>query len=230
MKTLIKPALAAGLAMAVMAPLAAPVQAQVAGIATSTPEIVMVRSAARIAGYSAINTTYATQIQQISTLRQQIATQTQSLDTNSDGQLTQAEVDANPTVRDQIQANQTTVDTLSAPIALAQYYVIEQLINDYGNAQTQVIQAKNIQVMLAPEAFQYAAEGIDVTDDILAVVNQRLPAVATTPPQGYRPRQNTVDTHQAVQQIILAAAQRQAIQQAQQQQQAAPAQPAPTGR
>jgi Skp family chaperone for outer membrane proteins len=227
MKTLLKPALAAGLAFAAMAPLAAPAQAQVAGIATSSPEAVMVRSAARIAAYQLINTTYAAQIQQLGTYRQEMQTLQQGLDADSNGQLTQAEIDANPSVRGQIEAKQAQMDTLTQPIAMAQYYVIEQLINDYGNAQTQVIQAKNIQIMLTPEVFQFAADGVDVTGDILAVVDQRLPTVATTPPQTFRPRQNTVETHRAVQQIIFAAAQRAAAAQ----QQAAPAaQPAPSGR
>lgn len=227
MKTLIKPALAAGLALTAMTSLAAPAQAQVAGIATSSPEAVIVRSAARVAAYELINTTYATQIQQLTTHRQEMQTLQQGLDADGNGQLTQAEIDANPSVRAQMEAKQGQMDALTQPIALAQYYVIEQLINDYNNAQTQVIQAKNIQIMLTPETFQYAADGVDVTNDILAVVNQRLPTVATAPPPGFRPRQNTADTHRAVQQIIFAAAQRAAAQQQAAQQ---PAQPAPSGR
>lgn len=229
MKNLLKPALAAGLAMVVAVPMSAPAQAQVAGIATSSPESVLVRSEARIAAYQAINNTYASQIQQVNTLRQEVQTLSQSLDTNSDQQISQAEIDANPSVRGQIEQKQQQVETLTQPIALAQYYVIEQIINDYANAQNQVIQNKKIQIMLTPEAFQYAADGVDVSDDILAVVNQRLPTVAATPPANFRPRQNTVQTHQSIQQIILAAAQRAAIQQ-QQQQGAAAQQPAPTGR
>ncbi len=230
MKILIKPVLAAGLALAATAPVAVPAQAQVAGIATSTPEAVLLRSAARVAGYEAINTTYASQITQITTLRQEVQTLTQSLDTNSDRNVTQAEADANPAVGQQIQQKQQQIETLSQPIALAQYYVIEQLLGDYGNAQQQVITGKGIQLMLAPEAFQYAPEGVDVTNDILAALDQRMPTVQSVPPADFRPRQATVQMHQSVQQVILGLAQRAAIQQAQQQQNAAAQQPAPTGR
>ena len=233
MKLIFKSLAATSLALTATAPLAAPAQAQVAGIATSTPEAVMVRAAARVAGYEAINTTYPSQITQITTLRQEVQTLTQSLDTNSDRNVTQQEVDANPAVRTQIEQKQQQIETLTQPIALAQYYVIEQLLNDYGNAQQQVINSKNIQIMLTPEAFQYAAEGADVTNDILAALDQRVPTVQTVPPADYRPRQSTVQTHQAVQQVILGLAQRAAIQQAQQNAAAQqPAQPPqqPSGR
>ena len=229
MKILLKSVAAAGLALAATVSIAVPAQAQVAGIASSSPESVILRSAARIAGYEAINTTYASQIAQITTIRQEIQTLSQSLDTNKDSQVDQAEADANPAILTQVEQKQAQVDTLSQPIGLAQYFVIEQLLADYGNAETQVIQDKSIQIMLSPEAFQYAADGVDVTDAILAVVNQRLPAVQTIPPAGFRPRQQTAQMHQTIQQIIINIAQRAAIQQAQQQQAATPA-PAPTGR
>jgi len=228
MKTFMKPVIAAGLALAATAPVAMPAQAQVAGIATSTPEAVIVRSAARVAGYQAINSTYASQIQQISTLSQEVQTLSQSLDTDGDQNLTQQEVDANPAVSQQVQQKQQQIETLSQPIVMAQYWVIEQLLRDYGNAQQQVVNNKGIQIMLAREAFQYAPEGVDVTEDILAALDQRLPTVQTVPVVNYNPSQATVQMHQSVQQIILGLAQRAAAQQAQQG--AAAQQPAPTGR
>jgi len=227
MKTLLKPVIAAGLALAATAPIAMPAQAQVAGIATSTPEAVFLRSAARVAGYQAINTTYASQIQQINTLRQEIQTLTQSLDTDGDQNVSQQEVQANQAVAQQAQQKQQQVETLTQPIAMAQYWVIEQLLTDYANAQQQVVTSKSIQIMLAPEAFQYAPDGVDVTADILTVLDQRMPTVQTVPAADYRPRQATVQMHQSVQQVILGLAQRAAAQQAQQ---GAAAQPAPTGR
>jgi len=161
-------------------------------------------------------------------LRQEVQTLSQSLDTDGDQNLTQQEVDANPAVSQQIQQKQQQVETLSQPIAMAQYWVIEQLLIDYSNAQQQVVNSKGIQVMLAPEAFQYAPEGVDVTNDILAALDQRMPTVQTVPVVNYNPRQATVQMHQSVQQVILGLAQRAAAQQAQQG--AAPQQPAPAGR
>lgn len=211
-----------GTAVAAVAAIATPAIAQVNGMATSSPEAVIVRSAARIAAYQTIDQTYATQIQQIRTLRQEINTLQQSLDANKDGQLTEQEVQANPSVVTQIQQKDEQAAQLTQPIALAQYYAIEQLINDYQNAQNQVLQQKKVQVLIAPDAVQFAPDGFNVTNDILKVLDTRLPTVSTTPPTGWQPRRETVATHQTVQQVLVAAAQQQAAAAQQQQQQQAP--------
>jgi Skp family chaperone for outer membrane proteins len=205
---------------------ATPAAAQVAGIATSSPEAVIVRSQARINAYQQIETQFATQIQQVRTLRQETATLQQQLDTNKDGQLSQQEVQANPTVVQQIQQKDQAMQTASQPIVLAQTYAIEQLINDYANVQQQVVNQKKIQIMLTPDAIQWAPETVNVTDDMVTVLNQRVPTVQTTPPAGWRPRQESLQTQQAVSQILLQVAQQQAAQQQATQQQ----QQQPTGR
>jgi Skp family chaperone for outer membrane proteins len=216
MTKILQPLAAASVALAAIA--ATPVAAQVNGMATSSPEAVLVRSAARGAAYQQIDQTYAAQITQARTVRQEINTLQQSLDTNRDNNLTEQEVAANPGVVQQIQQKEQQIGQISQPIALAQYYVIEQLINDYQNAQNQVIQAKRIQVLISPDAIQYAPDNFNVTDDILAALDQRLPTVTATPPAGWQPRRDTVQTHQAIQQILLAAAQQQALRQQQTQQ------------
>lgn len=215
-----------GTAVAAVAAIATPAAAQVNGMATSSPEAVIVRSAARIAAYQSIDQTYTTQIQQIRGLRQEINTLQQSLDANKDGQLTEQEVQANPSVVTQIQQKDEQAAQLTQPIALAQYYAIEQLINDYQNAQNQVLQQKKIQVLVAPDAVQFAPDSFNVTNDILKALDARLPTVSTTPPAGWQPRRETVATHQTVQQVLVAAAQQQAAAAQQQQQQ----QQAPQGR
>lgn len=225
--------LLAGTAACVAALAAVPAAAQVNGMATSSPEAVIVRSAARAAAYQQIDQTFATQIQQIRTLRQEINTGQQALDTNRDGQLSDQELQAGQASVAQLQQKDEQAAQLTAPIALAQYYAIEQIINDYTNAQNQVLQQKKVQVLIAPDAIQYAPEGFNLTNDILKVLDSRLPTVSTTPPAGWQPRRATVETHQTVQQVLMAAAQQQAAAAAAQQQgqqPAQPAQPAPTGR
>ncbi|MEZ5679911.1 MAG: OmpH family outer membrane protein [Erythrobacter sp.] len=226
MNTKIK--LVAGAALAAAAVAATPASAQVAGIATSSPEAVIVRSQARINAYQHIETQYAAQIQQVRTLRQEMATLQQSLDTNKDGQLSQQELQANPTVVGQIQQKEQAVGQASQPIVLAQTYAIEQLVNDYQNVQQQVVNQKKIQIMLTPDAIQWAPDAVNVTDDLVTVLNQRMPAVQTTPPAGWRPRQESLGLQQTVGQILLGVAQQQAAAQAQQQQ--ATQQQQPTGR
>ena len=220
---------AAALAGAAIA--STPAAAQVTGaIATSSPEAVIVRSQARIAAYQQIEQQYTAQLTQIRTLRQEAATLQQSLDTNNDGQLTQAEAQANPSVVQQIQQKEQQIQQASQPIVLAQTYAIEQLINDYSNVQQQVVQQKNIQLLLSPDAVQWAPETLNVTNDLVTVMNQRVPSVQITPPANWRPRQESLQTQQAVSQILVGVAQQQAAQQAAQQQGQQPAQQQPAGR
>ncbi len=220
MKLIAKSLVAAALAGSAF--VAAPAAAQVNGIATASPEAVIVRSQARINAYQQIDQTYAAQITQARTLRQEMQTLQQSLDANKDNQLTEQEVAANPGVVQQVQQKEQQLAQLSQPIVLAQTYAIEQLINDYNNARQVVLQAKNIQILLNPDAIQYAPDNINVTTDILNALNQRMPSVQTAPPAGWQPRRDSYQTQQAVQQILLGVAQQQAAQAAQQQ---PPAQP-----
>ena len=215
----------AAAALAGTAAIATPAAAQVAGIATSSPEAVIVRSQARIAAYQQIDQQFAAQIGQIRTLRQEMQTLQQSLDTDSNGQLSQAELQANPGVVQQIQQKEQQLGQASQPIVLAQTYAIEQLINDYQNVCQQVVQQKNIQLLLTPDAIQWAPEAVNVTDDLVAVLDQRVPTVQITPPEGWRPRQDSLAAQQTVSQVLMNVAQQQAAQQQAQQQQRA-AQPA----
>ncbi|QPC99701.1 OmpH family outer membrane protein [Qipengyuania soli] len=225
MNTKIK--LAAGAVLAAAAVAATPASAQVAGIATSSPEAVIVRAQARITAYQQIEQQYAAQIAQIRTLRQEMATLQQTLDTNKDGQLSQQEATANKTAVDQLQAKEQTIAQTTQPIVLAQTYAIEQLINDYANVQQQVVNDKKIQIMLTPDAIQWAPDSVNVTDALVAVINKRMPSVQITPPAGWRPRQESLATQQTVAQILVGVAQQQAAA-AQQNQQ--PQQQQPTGR
>lgn len=213
-------------AVAAIAPL--PAAAQVAGIATTSPEIVIARAAARNTAYQQIGTQYATQIQQIGTLRQEIQTLAQSLDTNKDNQLSDAERNAKPAVLTQIQQKEQQINTLAAPITIAQAYALDQLAREYDAARQQVISAKKIQIMLTPDAIQYAPPAVDVTNDIVTALNTRKPTVTIAVPAGWQPSREVMGLQQTVQQILLAAAQQQAASQQQPaapQQQQQPAQP-----
>jgi len=218
----------AAAALAGTAAIATPAAAQVSGIATSSPEAVIVRSQARINAYQQIDQQYSAQITQLRTLRQEMQTLQQSLDTDKNGQVTQAEAQANQSVVQQLQQKEQQLQQTSQPIVLAQTYAIEQLINDYQNVQQQVVQQKKIQLLLTPDAIQWAPDAVNVTDDLVAALNQRVPSVQITPPEGWRPRQESLSTQQTVSQILVGVAQQQAAQQAAQQQQQPAAQP--TGR
>ena len=224
--------LATGAALAAVSA-AAPAAAQVAGIATTSPEIVIARAAARNTAYQQIQTQYAAQIAQINTARQEIQTLAKSMDTNNDNQLSDAERNAKPAVLTQIQQKEQQITTLATPITIAQAYVLDQLAREYDAARQQVVTAKRIQIMLAPDAIQWAPPAVDVTSDIVTALNTRKPTVTVAVPAGWQPTQQIMQLQQTVQQILVAAAQQQAaaVQQAQpaaQQPQQQP--PRPTGR
>ncbi|WP_375290835.1 OmpH family outer membrane protein [Qipengyuania sp.] len=199
----------------------APAAAQVAGIATASPELAIARAAARNTGYQQIGTTYQAQITQIGTVRQEVATLQKSLDTNNDNQLSDAEINAKPNVVQQIQQKEQQLQQISQPITIAQTYVLDQLVREYDAALQQVVSAKKIQMMLSPDAIQWAPPAVDVTSDIVAALDARKPTVTTAVPAGWQPSQQVLQLQQGIQRILIAAAQQQQAQ-AQQVNQAQP--------
>lgn len=208
-------------------------QAQVNGsIATADPATAIAASQARTTAYQQINTQYQATLTAINTLQQEVQTLSTQLDANSDGNVTDAEVQsaqqANNPVIGQIQSKQTQINTSLQPLVRAQVFALEQILQDYNNAQLQVVNDKKIAVILSPDAFVYVPPAADVTQDITNVLNTRLPSVQITPPANYQPSQQGQQLYDRVRQVLLlnAAIQRQRA--AQQQQGAVP--PVPTGR
>ena len=213
MKLLSKTTAIATVAVAAAA-IAMPATAQVNGIATSSPEVAIAKSQARTTAYEQIGKTYDAQIKQIGQLRQKMAQDQKALDTNNDGQISNEEAKAKPSIVQQLQTTEQQAQTLSQPIAMAQTYALEQIIQQYAAARQQVISQKNIQIMLNPDAVEYGPPSIDVTDDIVAALNQRVPSVTTTPPANWRPSRQAAQLRDSVQNLLIAAAQQQAAQQA----------------
>jgi len=212
------------------AAISAPANAQVSGIATADTSVAIARSKALGTAYQQIGTQYAAVAQQMQTKRQEINNLNAQLDTNKDKELTQAELDAaikakNPLLT-QIDAKQKEMNTLQDPVILAQLYAVEQIALKYEAAQQAVITAKRINVILAPDAFVWAPESVDVTAAITAELDKAVPSVPITPPAGWRPSRQIGALYQQIQQLISAAAQQQAAA-AQARPAAAPATPAP---
>ena len=217
MKSISKPALAAGLAMAAFGALAAaPAQAQVTGFAVNNPTLVLAQSKTRDTAFQQVSQQFQAQIQLIGTLDTEVAALQASLDTDSNRDITQAEIDANPTVVQQIQAKQQQIDLATQPIVMAHYYIIEQLIADFGNAQSAVMTEKGISVVLTPDAVLEAPDSLYITEAVAAKLDERMPTVAIAVPAGWQPRQATVSTYEQIQQILMLAAQVRAARAAQQ--------------
>ena len=193
------------------AAIAAPASAQVSGIATSDTSVAIARSKALGTAYQQIGTQYAAVAQQMQAKRLEINNLNAQLDTNKDKELTQAELDvaikAKSPVLTQIDAKQKEINTLQDPIILAQLYSVEQIALKYEAAQQAVITAKRINVILAPDAFVWAPESVDVTAAITAELDKAVPSVPITPPAGWRPSRQIGQVYQQIQQLINVAAQ-----------------------
>jgi Skp family chaperone for outer membrane proteins len=188
-----------------------PATAQVSGIATSDTSVAIARSKALGTAYQQIGTQYAAVAQQMQAKRLEINNLNAQLDTNKDKELTQAELDvaikANNPLLAQIDAKQKEMNTLQDPVILAQLYAVEQIALKYEAAQQAVITAKRINVILAPDAFVWAPESVDVTAAITAELDKAVPSVQITPPAGWRPSRQIGALYQQIQQLINAAAQ-----------------------
>ncbi|MBJ7527233.1 MAG: OmpH family outer membrane protein [Sphingomonadaceae bacterium] len=213
-----------------VAAISVPASAQVAGIATSDTAVAITRSKALGTAYQQIGTQYATVAQQLQAKRVEINNLNAQLDTNKDKELTQEELDVaikakNPLLT-QIDAKQKELNTLQEPIFLAQLYAVEQIALKYDAAQQAVITAKKINVILAPDAFVWAPEAVDVTAAITAELDKAVPSVPITPPAGWRPSRQIGALYQQIQQLINAASQQAQAAAAAQARPAAPATPA----
>lgn len=213
-----------------VAALAVPANAQVAGIATADTSVAIARSKALSTAYQQIGTQYASFAQQMQTKRQEINNINAQLDTNKDKNLDQAEVDAAVKAKSplltQIDAKQKEINALQDPIIKAQLYSVEQIAMKYEAAQQAVITAKKINVILAPDAFVWAPDAVDVTTAITAELDRTVPSVGITPPADWRPSRQGAALYQQIQQLFDTAARVQAAQAAAQPQ-GQPAAPAP---
>lgn len=196
---------------------AVPASAQVNGIGVAEPAIVVAGSQALTGAYSQISTQFAAQRTQLEQLDQQRIALLKKLDTNNDGQLSQAEQQAaqaatNPTGK-QLQALEQQINTVQAPINLAAAYAVSQIAQQLGASVQQVVSQGNIQMILPAGDVLYATDAANINQKIITVLNTRVPSVSVTPPAGWQPDQATIQLFQDVQQVRVAAAQQMAQQQ-----------------
>ncbi|MDC0886502.1 OmpH family outer membrane protein [Altererythrobacter sp.] len=226
MKQLLKPVLALGLMTASAAALTAPVAAQqvAPGVGVVNLPAVVANSNAFQAAQTQRPTTFAAQIQQAETRRQQIAAQLQPLMTkfNTDRQAATPDRGALQQQAAQIQqieqSGQRELQQILAPVAASQAYVQEQIEDKLDEAVQAAAAKKGVTLILDAAQGQviFAAANYNITQDVLAELNTLIPAAQLVPPQGWVPRE--VRQQQEVQAAAQAA------------QAAAPATQQPTGR
>ena len=181
--------------------LAGAANAQTAGIATASPDAAILSAKAFAAANSQISTTYKAQLDQAATQDTALNTQIRTLiDTNKDGQISQAELaagqNATGSIGQQVKAAQDraspAIDQLRQPAMKAQAYAIEMISQKYEPALQAVAKQKGASIVLAPNAIQYAPPATDLTEAVIAEIDRTTPSVAITPPANWQPSQDTL--------------------------------------
>jgi len=213
MKHLLKPALAAGIALASLtAPLAvAPASAQVVqGVGVVNLPAVMANTSAYKTAEAQRPVTYKTQIDQAEARRTQIQAQLQPLVTKyqTDSQAANADQAALQQLGAQIQqiqeAGRRELQQILNPVALSQAYVEEQINDQLQTALKNAADKKGVTLILTPDNVVYADNAYNMNQAVLDELNTLIPMAQLVPPEGWVPRE--VREQQAQQQQAQAAA------------------------
>jgi Skp family chaperone for outer membrane proteins len=199
MKIILKPALAAGIALAtlaapaVMAPASA--QSTVKGIAIVNVPAVVANSNAYRTAQQQRPTTYKAQIDQANARREAIAAQLQPLYT----QFQTAQQAANPNQQtlqqtaSQIQqieaAGQRELQQMLAPVQLSQAYVEEQINDKLVTAIQSAARKQNVSIVISPDSVLYADNAYNMNQAVLDELNTLIPSAQLVPPAGWLPRE-----------------------------------------
>jgi Skp family chaperone for outer membrane proteins len=186
------------LAAAIVAPAAltaAPAFAQVSGIAVADPEAAVANSKAWAAARQQIQTTYKAQIDQANARRAAITTELQPLVTAYQT-ASRAPGASEASLRPQAQAIQTKetaanaeLQRLTQPASRAQAYALEQISAKLPDAVNAAVRAKNVSVLLRPQAALFSQPTADITSAITAELDKTVPSVGITPPANWQPGQ-----------------------------------------
>ncbi|MGU3392033.1 OmpH family outer membrane protein [Sphingomonas sp. M1A8_2b] len=186
------------LAAALVAPAAitaTAADAQVSGIAVADAQGAIANSKAWNAARAQIETTYKAQLDQAETRRQAVARELQPLVTAF--QTAQRAPGASEaSLRPQAQAIQARENAanqelarLTQPAQRAQQYAIEQIQAKLGDAVSAAVRAKNVSLLLRPEAALFAQPTADITAAITTELDRLVPTVSTAVPANWQPNQ-----------------------------------------
>ena len=89
------------------------------------------------------------------------------------------------TLQQREQAANAEVAKISAPVALARAYALEQIQMKLEAA----VNKKRINIVLQPQAVIKVLPAADITNDVLAELNVSVPNVSIVPPAGWQPGQ-----------------------------------------
>jgi Skp family chaperone for outer membrane proteins len=189
-------------AVAVPGLIAATAPAAAQSVAVLDPDAAIGNSNAWKTAAQSIQTTYKAQIDQAQTRQTALGNELKPLitpiDTNKDGQLSQAELQAaqssNPNalraLQTKEQSAQQELQRLLLPVNRAKAYALEQISNHEDEAVSNVVKQRRITVLLRPEATFVADPSADVTGAVTAELDRLITApVSVTPPANWQPGQ-----------------------------------------
>jgi len=188
---------------AIIAPAAllAAMPASAQAVAVADPEGAIAATKAFTAATTQIQATYKAALDQAQARRTAIQAELQPLytvlDTNHDGQLSQAEIDAANTahrpelasIQSKQQAAQAELGRLEGPATRAQQYAVEQISAKLAQAIQSAMQKRGTTVLLKPASVFTAQPAGDLTPAITAELDTLVPTVSITPPANWQPGQ-----------------------------------------
>ena len=186
-KTLLLAALVAPTALAATA-------AQAQQVAVADLQAAMSNTKAAQAAVTQIRTANAAAITQIQARQQAAQTELQPLvakfQADQRANVAPATLQSEATaIQTRENAARADIQRLSAPIDLAQSYVVDQIQPKLQQAVQTAMAQKNATVLLKPDAAYVTLPAADLTAAITAQLDTLVPSVNATPPAGYQPGQ-----------------------------------------
>ena len=182
-------------ALATPALLASPAAAQVNGVAVVSPDGAIANTKAWAAARSQITTTYKPQLDQADARSKAIQAELQPLAQKfeADRRAPGANQAALQTEYQSIQAKQTAAEQelarITAPAQRAQSYVVEQIQGHLNEAVQNVVKARNVSLLVNPQAVVFMQPTADITPAVTAELDRLGPSVSTAVPAGWQPGQ-----------------------------------------
>ncbi|MGI4732059.1 MAG: OmpH family outer membrane protein [Janthinobacterium lividum] len=167
--------------------------AQATSVAVADPQAAVAGTKAWTAARAQIQTTYKTQIDQATARRAALTTEIQPLVTQfQTAQRAPGATDASLAPQAQaIQAREQAANqelaTITAPVQRAQTYALEQLQSHLRDAVQNAARARNVGLLITPEAAMFAQPTADLTSAVTAELDKLVPSVGITPPPGWQP-------------------------------------------
>ncbi|SEK37212.1 periplasmic chaperone for outer membrane proteins Skp [Sphingomonas palmae] len=169
--------------------------AQVNGVAVADPEAAIANSRAFTTAVSQIQTAYKAQLDQANTRRNAIQAELQPLVTAAQT-AARAPGATEASLRPQLQAIQTKeqagnaeLQRLTAPAQRARAYAAEQVQRQLATAVQNVVKAKNVSLLVSPQATLFTQPAADITPAITAELDRLVPSVSTAVPANWQPGQ-----------------------------------------